>query len=248
MLSNISYKFSAIADFSSIQFNQDTLLKLLQGFAGENWVPNMMQMPTPNGYVTGGGIQLFSEQNNRNIALMPNRFDIQWSAEQKQGFSKEEQKTAFKEMPEQLKKVYAIFGDAIPEAMRLAWDVIYAYFEIDEETRKRFRDRFVKDTPFYTEHAVDEFATNYVARTEVDIAGIKEPMNVVTNINRWFPEAGMGFRVDGYRIEFDINTNQWNKKTRFSPAMFDEFVAKSVEIQRLLEKEVLNGCDESMGL
>lgn len=242
MLSNISYKFSAIADFSSIQYNQDTLLKLLQGFEGENWVPNMMQMPTPNGYVTGGGIQLFSEQNNRNITLMPNRFDVQWSAEQKQGFVIEEQETAFREMPEQMKRLYGILGDGIPEAMRLAWDVVYAYFEIDEETRKQFRSRFLKDTSFYAEHAVDEFAANYVARTEADIAGSKENINVVTNMNRWFPEAGMGFRVDGYRIEFDINTDQWNKKTRFAPEMFGEFVAKAVEIQRLLEKEVLDGC------
>lgn len=242
MLSNISYKFSAMADFSSIQYNQETLIKLLQGFEGEHWVPNMMQMPTPNGYVTGGGIQLFSEQNNRNMVLMPNRFDVQWSAEQKQGFMDEEQESAFCEMPEQMKRLYGILGDGIPEAMRLAWDVVYAYFEIDEIKRMQFRSRFVRDVPFYTEHAVDEFAVNFVGRTETDIAGAKENINVVTNLNRWFPEAGMGFRVDGYRIEFDINTDQWNKKTRFAPEMFGEFVTKAVEIQRKLEEEVLDGC------
>lgn len=237
MVSTILYRFTTFADYVNLSFSQQNMKKLLDVFADENLIPSVMKEPMPDGRVAqrlrlGAASQLIS------VSLFSGRINIEMLSDKKEGFGTEQQ-LVIDTMDKYIKKIYYAFENEIQDAYRLAWGVKNVYFEIDEQERKAYRNRFLKENTFYEDCYTDEFMAQYVGARQVQINNRQEKMNILTTISRWFPDSGLGnaASVDGYGVDFDINTHQAQHKNRFSADVFRQFMNVAVELQ-----EELRGC------
>lgn len=121
----------------------------------------------------------------------------------------------------------------------------YVYFEIGIEKRKAFRDKFIRVPKYYENKKTDEVVVKLFGRDKIDINNKDEDINIITNVDRWFPGSGIGMTasVDGYRVEFDLNTSPENKKNRFTEESLPVFVEKMQDIKALLSKEIFDDCE-----
>lgn len=243
MVSNIVYKFSAFADYGNISFSQQNMNLLMETFADRELIPAMVNEVTGDGR-SMSRLQLATADRLLCISVMSGRIDIQIASDKKGGFDGGQQAQLKAVMADCMGKIYRVFDEIIQESYRLAWDVTYVYFEIDEQERLAYRNRFLQEVPFYKEGYTDEFVAQYVGRREEEIHGRKEWMNVLTTIDRWFPGTGVGnvATVDGYKIEFDINTDHNSRKNRFAGESFGQFIEAAAEIQKELEESFFHGC------
>lgn len=236
MLSNISYKFSTFADYSNIMYSQDNIRILMDAFRADDFLPGMVNQIAPDARIPQR-LQLSSANQLCRITILNERIDMEIYSDQKSGFAKEKVDEIRQLMVESMQKIYKAFEASIPDAYRLAWNVSYVYFEVSQEEMMQFRSRFLKDPSFYQENATDEFVARFAGRISREIAGRPEMHNVLTTIERLFPTPGIGYQVDGYKIGFDINTHQANRKNRFADTDFKEFMDGAYRIQNHLEDD-----------
>lgn len=236
MLSNISYKFSTFADYSNIMYSQDNIRILLDVFGDNDFLPGMVNQIAPDARIPQR-LQLSSANQLCSITILNERIDMEIYSDQKSGFPKQNIVEIRQLMAESMQKIYKAFEISIPDAYRLAWNVAYVYFEVSQEEMMQFRSRFLKDSSFYQENATDEFIARFAGRVSKEIGGRPEMHNVLTTIERLFPTPGIGYQVDGYKIGFDINTHQANRKNRFTDIDFKEFITGAYQIQNQLESD-----------
>ena len=91
-------------------------------------------------------------------------------------------------------------------ANRVAWFVSYVLFEIDDDEKQEYINRFLKKPTFYQSNCTDDLLVRFSGRSEYNLAGRKEIINVITTISRLLSSPGAPIEVDGYKIDFDINT------------------------------------------
>ncbi len=79
----------------------------------------------------------------------------------------------------------------------------------------------------------------YAAKRDITIKGNNERINVVTTISRYFNNVAPDKEVDGFQIDYDINTWQGNRRSRFDDKSIEVFAISALEIQDTLNKDIL---------
>ena len=236
MIANVLYRFSIFADFQFITYNKQNIIKLLKVFDNEEFLPSVIQELLPTG-VIAQRIQLIAKDGFSSITFLSERIDIQIIASRKEGFNNVEIKSNKDLLANYMKTIYDVFSDVIPEANRLAWIVDYVNFELTSEQKSLFKNRFQKELPFFKEGETEDMLIRYSAKKRSSVNNKEEVFNVITTIGKWLTNPQTELEIDGYKIEYDINTDGNNKKNRFDKESFDDFISKASAFQEEMNKE-----------
>lgn len=238
MVSNISYKLSAFADYTNISCTSENIMKIISAFKGIDFLPNVISEMLSDGNVSQR-IQLRIASGGLSVTILSERIDIELSSGRKEGFSADEKKSLQKELYQMLSTVYQVFDEVIPIANRVAWFVSYVLFEIGDNEKQEYINRFLKKPAFYQANSTDDLLVRFSGREESLIAGRKENINVITTISRLLSDPGAPVEIDGYKIDFDINTWQENRKNRFDCPNIEDFIAVAYGYQNKLEADFI---------
>ena len=245
MISNITYRLIAFADYSNIRFNNDTAASFSTEFSENNYRFGQIFDPMPAGQLVPG-FMLMPNGNGECpiISIFPGKVDIRVGSTKKEGFSSGEQRRFCSVLCEYLDRIYGTFEGKLQDPNRLALITEYVYFEIDREKKALFRDKFIHAPSYYDGKLTDELFVRIFGKEKRIINDIEEDINCVTTIDRWLPGGGIGptASVDGYRVELDLNTASDNKRNRFSRDSIIEFVDQMQGIKEELFKEIFDGC------
>lgn len=238
MVSSIFIKLSSFGDYSDIIYNNEYLMRVLNKFSGTDFLPGVAQEILPDSTISSR-IQLRTPSGSNIITIQSTRIDIEFASDRKEGFTKEEQLDIKNKGTLYLNWIYDAFKDIIQDANRMAWFVTYMLFEIEESEKIYFRDKYLKTVNFYSSDMTDEFGVRYSGRKSYKDDSFADDFNIITTINKWNSSVGLN-QVDGYKIEFDINTIKENKKNRFNNSSFELFVNAAIYYQENLEEDFIN--------
>ena len=238
MFSNVIYKLSTFSDYSSISYNQDDTFTFIKSLSDFNLVPSIYQEILPNGSLSRR--LHFLGNNGLLIMINSGRIDIQLTSDKKEGFDKE----AISSIKEIFMKIYncifSLWGEIVSNPNRLAWYTSCVYFEITENQKADYRNRFLKEISFFKEDRLDDMIVRYATRKDANIQDLNEKINIITTINRIEENLDSDAPIDGYRIDYDINTWQNNKRNRFSCENIETFMNISTDLQQKLDEEFLH--------
>lgn len=246
MVSNISYRLIAFADYSNIRYDNDTAALLTSKFSEDQY--NFSQILDPNamgqlipGFALVPGINI----NSPIITVFPGKIDIRVGSNRKEGFSTDEQITAGNILCDYFKRFSNCFGDKLQDSNRLALITEYVYFEIGNTEKGAFRDKFINAPACYDGKKTDEMVVKIFGKDRKTFNGRDEDINFITTVDRWFPGGGIGMTasVDGYRVELDLNTSPENKKNRFEASAIPEFVEQMQKLKAEVIKEIFDDCE-----
>ena len=240
MISNIIYRLSCFADYAQLTYNKKDLIRILDEFDEEKIEPTLFPEVHPNGEVSQRmQFTIQSKDKVITIIIASDRIDVQVDSREKNGFNSELRPEIKKDMLLYMQKILELFRDCTALPYRLAWFTSYIYFEVSNEEKVRFRNKFLYELDFFKTNRLDDMIARYAAMREITIKGDKERINVVTTISRFFNNAGSDREVDGFRIDYDINTWQGNRRSRFDDKSIEVFAISALEIQDTLNKDIL---------
>lgn len=238
MLSNISYKLSTFADYSSLSYSKDKLVTMLNAFPSIPLIPNIIQGINGTGHQTQR--MRFSTNDGLTIALLEERIDVCIVSQDIAGFSSDEVQKVQDRLVCIMKAIFEAF-DCITMSNRMALYVEYVYFDLTDEQKNNYRDKFLNKVKYYSDKLVDEFAARYVGRITKKIDGNDEIVNVITSIDYWLSNLLKSDKpVSGYHIDMDINTFQDNRKYRFGVEALSDFMNEANAVRKELEKEFID--------
>lgn len=237
MIANIMCRYSLFADYSNISISAKNIELLLREFNDEKMIPEKI-----NGTNTLGQmipyIHLSSEDDSSFIDVLPERIDVTYISKRLDGFSESEYETIQERIPLQINKLYSAFHNSLQDSNRLAWYTEYVFFDIKDEEMLGFRNRFLKEQISFIADPSDEFSARYVWKSQTEICGRKEEINLLATVNRHKQQFGMT-PVDGYKISFDINTFWENKKNRFNADSSTPYIRVARDYQLKLQEDIL---------
>ena len=238
MISNILYKLSSFADYSLLSYNKDDIIAVLNAFDDMTFVPSVIQEILPTGE-TRQRMQFLPQGGLILITILSERIDIQITSNDKTGFPNEKVSEVTDTLIHYMNIVLSVFAKRISDPYRIAWFTSYVYFEIDELEKAAFRNRFLHELDFYKSNRLEDTIARYAAYRIEKVNGEEEKINVVTTINNYTAGIGTDKEVKGFQIDYDINTWQGNKKSRFTKESIEAFSSKAWNIQTKLNEEVL---------
>lgn len=238
MVSNITYRLSCFADYSQLTYKKEDVIAVLNNFDSVMLMPSIISEALSDREVSQR-MQFLAQGGLLLITIASQRIDVQITSNDKSGFDSESITRVYKDLLDNMKKILSIFVERVAEPYRLAWFTSYVYFDQTKEEKENFRNKFLNELDFFKEGRLDDINAVYGARRDIKIGDREERLNVLTTVSRYLAGIGTDKEVDGFQIDYDINTWQGNRKNRFSLKELDEFVYGSVEIQNTLNKEIL---------
>ncbi len=238
MLSNISYKVSAFADFTGLEPNPQSVIDILQEFNDYGMMPAVADgfefgnMPAPKLYFA-------LEQNRKKITINDDRIDYLCIANTEEGFGSED----IAQMTEQATDIIGRFLRKYEKkAYRLAIYKEYMLFKLTKEQSRKFaKDKF-GTMPYYKDADIVECSSRVVARDTIKVQEEPELSNIITMINRVDFERMEGLHsvmMDGFKLDFDLNTFQGNMVPRFEQEHIIDFCSKMNEKSDILVKQAV---------
>ncbi len=238
MISNIAYTFSVFSDCSMLVYNKKDVISILERFDDIDLSPINIQELQPLG-VTSQRMQFIAHNGLLIITIGSERIDIQITSDRKEGFTDDEVIKCKNDMELYMGKLFDIFSERVALPYRLAWFTSYIYFNQSSEEKNNFRDKFLKDINYFNERRLDDMIARYGANRNFNIASVEEKVNVIFTVNRHIVNKGSDMEIDGYKVDFDINTWQENRVGRFEKNVFNEFLQQAYDEQQKLRKEIL---------
>lgn len=86
---------------------------------------------------------------------------------------------------------------------------------------------------------MDDLQVRYGARKDVRIGDRDDKINLVTTIENYDSDIGIGQHINGYKINFDINTWQHDIRPRFRDADIREFAEIARQFQKELREDII---------
>lgn len=240
MISNVSYVFSIFSDYSNLSYNQDDVDRILRKFKEKDidFVPLVFneELQPSN---TVKRMHFYCEKKLFLLALNYDRISFSFASAKKQGFSSEEITSLKKLLLDSIKLILSLIDDRTSLPNRLSWCTSYINCELNENEKNEFRKKFLRDISFFTKSPLDELVARYGANRNIKINGNEEKLNVIMTVAHNYLNFAKESPIEGYKIDYDINTWQGNKKGRFDFNNINEFIDKANLIQNELSKEVL---------
>ena len=238
MISNITYKLSTFSNYSFLSYNKNDVIKVLSVFDDPTLAPGTMQEIHFDGVVSQR-MQFVAQNGLFVMVINSDRIDISLTSNEREGFSKAKIPEIVEELTKSMEKLFSVFEDRVSIPNRLAWNTSYVYFDISEDEKKLFRARFLKDLEFFENSRLDDTVIRYAGQREAIIENQLEKINVLATINSYVTDPGTEIEINGFRIDYDINTWQGNRLNRFHSPGIKEFVDKAVLLQNELNNEIL---------
>lgn len=241
MLANISYKVSAFVDFTNLEAEPKTVIDILQEFSDYNMMPAVADafefgnMPVPK-------LAFAMERNQKKIMIFNDRIDLLSVASTESGFTAEE----IEQMTAQAADIMGrLFQKYERKSYRLAIYKEYMLFKLTKEESSTFAKEKFGYIPYYRDSDIVECSSRVVARENIEVqAGKQELCNMITVINRVNFERMEGLQavmMDGFKLDFDLNTFQGNAVPRFEKEDIISFCQKMNEKSELLVKQMIGG-------
>lgn len=237
-VANIIYKLSSFADYNILDYNKDDVIKILGAFDDPTLAPGIATEIRVDGLVKQR-MQFTAQNGLFQMAVNSGRIDIQLVSNEKYGFLSEKLPVIKKQLTDSLVRLYEIFGSRAPIPHRLAWNTSYVYFEIDDNEKNEYRNKFLRELDFFKENRLDDTVIRYAGQRISAIGSTNERVNVLVTINSYVTDPGIDIEINGFKIDYDINTWQGNRRNRFEVKSFSEFVERASEIQNALNEEIL---------
>ena len=237
-VANIVCKLSSFANYNELDYNKDDVIKVLNTFDDPTIAPGMISEIRTDGVVKQR-MQFVAQNGLFFIVINSDRIDIQLTSNEKMGFPWENLGAVKEMLVDSMEKLYSIFSERAPIPYRLAWNTSYVYFEINDEEKNAYRNKFLKELDFFKDNRLDDTVIRYAGQKEASISGRDERLNVLATINSYITDPGTAIEVNGFRIDYDINTWQGNRRNRFEVGSFSEFVDTAIEIQGKLNEEFI---------
>lgn len=235
---NIYYKLSCFGDYSSITYNKSDVIRVLGEFDNPTFAPSVIQEIAPSGTVSQR--MQFSTQNGLFVInINSTRIDVTVTSAKKNGFSGHEKSKAKDDLYESMVKILDIINDRVDKPNRLAWNLAYTVFDLTEEEKTKYISKFLKPIDYFKEDPLDDVLIRYSTRKEYALGDQQERINILTTIVNFISAPETVDEIKGFKIDYDINTWQDNKKSRFEPKTIKAFIEKSIEIQNKLNEVML---------
>jgi hypothetical protein len=185
-------------------------------------------------------LMLFKDnQNNEwNLNFATHRLDIEKNATDPKG----QNLGTAEEFAEQAHELFSrILTEFKKKGNRISLITSGLLKEMPEEKLADIYDRLFNPIPFYGDTSPFEWNTRSVARRTLEINGIQESINVITDINRvrgQLMQPNNILEFNRIEIGFDINTIQENQETRFSVDVIESFFSGANEIRNQILKDL----------
>ena len=238
LVANIMYKLLTFANYSMLSYNKEDVNKILNIFDDVTIAPFVVTETRQDG-ISSQRMHFVSQDGLFVVQINTDRIDISLYSNQKEGFSDEERKDAQRNLITTITNLYDIFLKRASIPHRLAWITSYVYFDINDEEIKLFRQKFLKDLDFFKDTNVNDNIARYAKQDNIQINDNNERINILATINSYVSSNRPEFEVNGFKIDYDINTWQGNGANRFSISSIPQFIDCALIIQTELNKEIL---------
>ena len=241
IIANMFYRLAAFGDFSRLDYNKENLFAVMNTFS-EPVTPRIVQEQHPDGTVKQR-MQIILKNGMAMMTIGSGCIDIQYTTNKKAGFTSNELPAIRKDMSDAIEKVFMAFSNQASKPCRLAWNTTYMCFDMTDEERETYRNKFLHEPDFFRENRTNDTMIRYGCQKTVMINDKEEKMNAIVTVGDNGFDLGAGITVNGYKIDYDINTWQGDRNYRFDPEDFSAFVEKSAEIQKEMDEEMLPEMD-----
>ena len=238
VVANIMYKLSSFANYSMLTYNKEDVINILNIFEDSTIAPFLAQEIREDGTVSQR-MHFIAQNGLLLIQINSARIDITLNSNSKEGFQENEIPEIQDKLTAAIKNLYTIFSERAPLPHRLAWNTSYVYFEITDSEIKEFRKKFLKELDFFKNTCLNDNVIRYATQREMTINNETEKINTLATINSYITNPRTEDEVNGYKIDYDINTWQGNNLNRFSMLSISQFVDGALLIQKELNKEIL---------
>lgn len=239
----INYQTGFFAPGTHLEPSSETIGKLLEGFKGKELFPTTVTeihfAPSQKSRLQ---LNLITKQNEWAVLFEPHRFLVKRI------------NIVGIEMPSpsafiaEAESIISTLIDIFPmKGTRLSYVIKGLLPEMTPELLNAFNKRILNLPQFYLDNPPNEWTTRNIARSEMDINGKLEKINVVTDISR---KQGSLFeedkRVQSDRIElgFDINTFQGNVNQRFDENDLGSFLRMANDLAENIIDQLRGFIDE----
>lgn len=212
MLANISYKITVFADFSVLKPEPSTVIEFLQEFTDYNLMPavadnlQLGNMAMPN-------FVFALEQNYKKIMIFNNRIDFLCVAKETEGFHEDEISQITVQAADLISR---IIKKCRNKGQRLGIYKEFVLYQLSSEENKKFAKEKFGFIPYYADSEIIECGIRTVARESIKIKKDTEELcNMITTINRINVDGFENPHIEGFKIDFDLNTYQGNTTPRF---------------------------------
>ena len=241
IIANIFCRLAIFGDFESLEYSKENLFKAMNSFI-EPVTPRIVQEQHSDGSISQR-MQLVLKNGMFVVTIASGYIDVQYTTNKKTGFESSDLPTVRKEMNNALKKVYTAFSNQVNKPCRLAWNTTYMCFDMTDEERDSYRNQFLVEPTFFKENRMNDTLIRYGCQKTVPINYREEKINAIVTVTDSGVNLGSGVTVNGYKIDYDINTWQGDQNCRFDTDDLNEFVKKSAEIQKEMDDEMLPEID-----
>jgi len=241
MIANVVYGLSVFSDYANISYSNENILEIVSEFEKNKLklLPSIFHEVRPNGMVEER-MQFFSEDKAIVIFIYSDRILLQSISSSKSGFKQREIEVLQKDLFKYITLILRVLSKRTSNPNRLAWVTSYINFDLSDEKKSLFKDKFLNKVSFFTKNPLDDLLVRYAAQRDLNVLGDVEKTNIVLTIASVLAGLGPKLDVDGYRIDYDINTWHGDKRSRFDSEKIKAFIEQAVVIQKQLDEEVIS--------
>ena len=243
----VPFKYEAhfFGDMADIKPSADTIPPLLDAFRVPGFLPNTfneLELRQPDAQALTR-LRLSSPDAEWIIDFDTPRITIQKNSVKPLGANLGKPEDFARDAVDFLRRILHLFPR---KGTRLSLVTDGLLSEMADEVLRRAYSRVLVPFGFYQNNPPIAWNSRSLARVSVDINGISEQLNVITQVNRtqgtFMKQGGLFF--DRLQILFDINTHQNKREPRFDISAAEEYFGNALKIrEQILRdlKEQLNG-------
>jgi len=255
MAIHLVYKISAFGDFRDIVPSPETMMSLLESFKDYEMIPtlfNELLLPASSIPITKKESLIQpAQQSQLRVALTTNdgmeqifiestRIDYEIRSNE----CVEMDDASATQNNERIADIFGLLFDKYKKrASRLAFFTQSLIVDFTNEEIALFLRKFSNPVSIYSESPLYEWSTRLVTRQDVQVEGMSETINVITDITkaqlvRTDQAMQVTADVDGFQIGIDINTIPEVSTSRFSAEGVKEFSFSALNLWNKIWSEM----------
>lgn len=217
------YQASLFVKATDIIPSPEVISTLLDMFRDRGFLPSTFQELGPRSPAPQIRLRLSSPNNEWSINFPSNRIDIEKHPVTAKGKNVGDIEAFVEDAQNFFTRILAKFKK---KGNRMAILTSGMMRDMTKEQLATVYLKLFRPIQFYQDNAPFEWNSRTVCKSNLDIEGVPEPINAITNINRVngeLIETAQVMRFDRIEINFDFNTVPENEDYRFNEVSFTDF-------------------------